>query len=348
MRAKDNYNTGKIENLPSDVKEWELISRSESQFLSVRDLRTYFDTPNGRVKAVDGVSFEIQEGEILGIVGESGSGKSVTGLSILGLVDEPGNIAGGEIKFREKNILNNSDEEMRQLRGSEIAFVPQEPMSALNPTFPIGWQVGEPLRIHHDIGKQDSIKRAAELMERVGIPSAYDRVYDYPHEFSGGMLQRAAIAMSLACEPSLLIADEPTTALDVTVQAQILNVLKDINKKNNMSILIISHNLGVIAEICDRVAVMYAGRIVEYGDIVELFDNPSHPYTKGLFNAMIDADTDDVKPIQGEVPDLINMPNGCNFQARCPFETKECSEVDPRLRKVDENQFSACIWRNHE
>jgi len=306
----------------SGEEESERISRDEEPLLSVQNLHTRFDTDQGTIHATDGVSFEVDKGEILGIVGESGCGKSVTSLSLMGLVDSPGYIADGSVMFDGVDLTELSREELRKYRGNRISMVFQEPSAAMNPVYNIGWQVGEPLRIHEDMKKSASRTRAVDLMRQVGIPSPEDRVDDYPHQFSGGMLQRAVISMALACEPDLLIADEPTTALDVTIQAQIL------------------------AETCDRVAVMYAGRIVEYGTVDEIFNDPRHPYTQGLIGAVPDPTRDgqDLSPIPGNVPNLASTPDGCNFVTRCPYATEECEQFDPRLREVGENHYSACIF----
>jgi len=332
----------------SAVEEEDLIQRSEKPLLSVRDLHTRFDTEDGTVRAADGVSFEIEPGEILGLVGESGCGKSVTSLSIMGLVDSPGYIADGEVLFDGEDLSTKSREELRRIRGNGVSMIFQEPMTALNPVFDIGWQVGEPLRIHQDMSRKASRTRAIELMREVGIPSPEDRIDDYPHQFSGGMRQRAMIAMALACEPDLLVADEPTTALDVTIQAQILDLIRDLNEEMNTAVLLITHNLGVVAEVCDRVAVMYAGRIVEYGDVHDIFNNPRHPYTKGLINAVPDPTRDEqtLTPVEGSVPNLANTPEGCNFADRCPYSVDECEKIDPRLREVDDDHYSACIWED--
>ena len=333
---------------PAEVPEWKRISRFDDPLLSVRDLHTRFDTDDGTVRAVDGVSFEIAEGEILGLVGESGCGKSATSRSLIDLVQSPGYVADGEVRFRDESILEKSDEELRQIRGSDVSMIFQEPMSALNPVFDIGWQVGEPLRVHEDMSRDASRRRAAELMRRIGIPSAEERVDDYPHEFSGGMRQRAMIAMALACRPDLLIADEPTTALDVTIEAQILDLIQELNEELGMAVLLITHDLGVIAEVCDRVAVMYAGRIVEYGDVVDVFTDPRHPYTRGLVDCVPDPRESDksLDPIPGQVPDLSDAPDGCNFAPRCPFAVPDCRETDPRLREVADDHFSACVWED--
>ena len=333
---------------PASEPEHERIRRGDDPLLSVRNLHTRFDTEDGVVRAADGVSFEIDEGEILGLVGESGSGKSVTSRSLMNLVRSPGYLPEGEVLFKGEDVLEKSAEELRRIRGNEMAMIFQEPMSALNPVFDIGWQVGEPLRVHEDMSKGAARARAAELMREIGIPSAEERVDDYPHQFSGGMRQRAMIAMALACEPDLLIADEPTTALDVTIEAQILDLIDDLNDELGMAVLLVTHDLGVVAEVCDRVAVMYAGRIVEYGDVEDVFRDPRHPYTKGLLDCVPDPRTDEavLDPIEGEVPELHDLPDGCTFAPRCPFAVEECELTDPRLREVDEDHFSACIWED--
>ena len=332
----------------SDRKEIDLIERPDSPLLSVRDLRTYFDTEEGTVRASDGVSFEIEPGEILGIVGESGCGKSVTSLSVMRLIQNPGYIASGEVLFEGEDLTTKTNEEIRRLRGNKMSMIFQEPMTAMNPVFDIGWQVGEPLRIHQEMSRSASRTRATELMRRVGIPSPEDRVDDYPHQFSGGMRQRAMIAMALACEPKLLVADEPTTALDVTIQSQILDLIRELNDRLEMAVLLITHNLGVVAETCDRVAVMYAGRIVEYGTVRDIFNDPRHPYTKGLINAVPDPRRDEqtLTPVTGSVPSLVDMPKGCNFASRCPYATEQCETTDPRLREVGDDHYSACIWED--
>jgi oligopeptide/dipeptide ABC transporter ATP-binding protein len=333
---------------PGEGSEWDRIERAEEPLLAVDDLQTRFDTEAGVVRAVDGVTFEIQEGEILGLVGESGCGKSVTSRSIMSLVESPGEIHGGRISYEGENLREKSERELREIRGEDISMIFQEPMSALNPVFDVGWQIGEPLRIHEGASKAASRQRAVELMRRVGIPSAEERVDAFPHQFSGGMRQRAMIAMALACEPDLLVADEPTTSLDVTIEAQILEIIQELNERQNMAVLLITHDLGVVAEVCDRVAVMYAGRIVEYGDVVDIFKDPRHPYTKGLLDCVPDPrrQQDSFTPIEGQVPELTDPPAGCNFADRCPFATEECTGTDPRLREVDDDHYSACIWED--
>ncbi|ELZ84648.1 oligopeptide ABC transporter ATP-binding protein [Haloferax elongans ATCC BAA-1513] len=321
---------------------------SDDSLLSVRNLQTRFQTAGETVQAVDGVSFDIAEGEILGIVGESGCGKSVTSLSLMDIVPEPGEVHGGTVRFDGEDILTKSPEEKRQLRGNRVSMVFQEPAKALNPVFDIGWQVGEPLRVHENLTKSASRAKAVELMRRVGIPSPEERVDDYPHEFSGGMRQRAMLAMALACTPDLLIADEPTTALDVTIEAQILDLIQELNVQTSMSVLIVTHDLGVVAEVCDRVAVMYAGRVVEYGDVEDIFANPQHPYTKGLIDCVPDptADEQSLEAISGTVPNLADTPEGCNFAPRCPHATDECRQIDPRMRAVGDDHYSACLWED--
>lgn len=328
------------------AEEAERIGHGGEPLLSVKNLHTRFDTEEGTIRAADGVSFDVDKGEILGIVGESGCGKSVTSLSLMALINSPGYIADGSVMFDGVDLTQLSESEIRKYRGDRISMVFQEPSTAMNPVYNIGWQVGEPLRIHEEMTKSASRSRAVDLMRRVGIPSPEDRVDDYPHQFSGGMLQRAVISMALACEPDLLIADEPTTALDVTIQAQILDIIKELNDKLDMSVLIVTHNLGVVAETCDRVAVMYAGRVVEYGTVNEIFNNPRHPYTKGLIQAVPDPTRDgqDLSPIQGTVPSLADTPKGCNFASRCPYATDACEQFDPRLREVGDKHYSACIF----
>ena len=333
---------------PGTGSEAERIRQYDDPLLSVQNLHTRFDTDDGTVRAADGVSFEIEEGEILGLVGESGSGKSITSRSLMNLVPRPGYIPEGDIKFKGESLLEKSSEELRSVRGNEISMIFQEPMSALNPVFDIGWQVGEPLRVHKDMSKKAAKGRAADLMRQIGIPSAEDRVDDYPHQFSGGMRQRAMIAMALACEPDLLIADEPTTALDVTIEAQILDLIDDLNDELGMAVLLVTHDLAVVAEVCDRVAVMYAGRIVEYGEVETVFRDPRHPYTKGLLDCIPDPRKEMVEfdSIEGDVPELHDLPDGCTFADRCPFAVEECEATDPRLREVDDDHFSACIWED--
>jgi oligopeptide/dipeptide ABC transporter ATP-binding protein len=287
--------------------------------LSVRGLQTSFTTRHGLVRAVTGVDFDVHKGEILGLVGESGCGKSVTALSLLGLVAKPGHIDGGEAMFEGQDLLKLPDKELRNLRGDRIAMILQQPTSSLNPVMDVGYQIGEVLELHRGMNRAASQERAIELMRMVGIPDPERRLKAYPHEMSGGMAQRVMIAMALACEPDLLIADEPTTALDVTIQAQILDLMADLREKTNTAIILITHDLGVVAEMCDRVAVMYAGEIVEQADVLTLFAEPKHPYTKGLIGAVPVPGVirDELATIPGNVPNLVDLPDGCRFAPRC-------------------------------
>tara|TARA_B100000809_G_scaffold204601_1_gene206005 strand:- start:508 stop:1476 length:969 start_codon:yes stop_codon:yes gene_type:complete len=315
--------------------------------LEVKDLRTYFNTRDGVVKAVDGVSYDIQEGETLGLVGESGCGKSVSALSILRLIaSPPGRIVGGSVEFEGRDLMKLSDAEMRRVRGNDIAMVFQEPMTSLNPVLTIGRQLTEGLELHLKMSKGDARSRAAELLTMVGIADAAQQLKNYPHQFSGGMRQRVMIAMALSCNPKLLIADEPTTALDVTIQAQILELLQKLSAEMGTSVLIITHNLGVIARYANRVNVMYAGKIVEGATARELFTNPQHPYTKGLLKSVPRLDQDRTKKlstIEGSPPDLINLPQGCAFQPRCAYAVAECSVSVPPLTDRGDGHVAACF-----
>lgn len=314
--------------------------------LEVRNLKTYFFTEEGVVKAVNDVSFEVDKGEILGLVGESGCGKSVTSLSIMGLIpDPPGKILNGEIWFKGKNLLEKSEKELREIRGNDISMIFQEPMTALNPVFTVGHQIEEVLKLHTDLKGKDLTDRAIEMLKLVGIPSPEQRIKSYPHEMSGGMRQRVMIAMALACNPSLLIADEPTTALDVTIQAQILDLIIEMQKKFNSAVILITHDLAVIAETVNKVAVMYAGVIVEKADVYELFKNPLHPYTQGLLNSIpvLGQRNKELQEIPGRVPNLINLPNGCYFADRCSKATEACKNGDIPLKEVKPGHFVRCI-----
>ncbi len=316
--------------------------------LQIRDLRTSFYTRDGVVKAVDGVSFEVRRGEVLGLVGESGCGKSVTSLSVLRLVSPPGKIDGGEILFDGRNLLTLSAGEMTQLRGNRIAMIFQQPTSALNPVFKVGDQITEVLKIHQDLGKKAGIARALELLKMVGISDPQRRFQAYPFELSGGMAQRVMIAMGLACIPDLLIADEPTTALDVTIQAQILDLMRDMRSKLNTAIILITHDLGVVAEMADRIAVMYAGQIVEEARTDELFRDPKHPYTQGLIASIpvLGEIKDELEVIPGNVPNLINLPPGCRFASRCRVREAKgltiCTEQMPELKPVAAAHTARC------
>jgi oligopeptide transport system ATP-binding protein len=312
--------------------------------LEVRDLKTYFYTREGVVQAVDGVSFDVDKGQTLGIVGESGCGKSVTALSIMGLIPKPpARIAGGQVLFEGKDLTQLNDRQMQNVRGRQIAMIFQDPMTSLNPTIKIGTQITETLVRHYGTPKDQARKRAIELLEEVRIPRAAERLDDYPHRFSGGMRQRVMIAIALSCNPNLLIADEPTTALDVTIQAQILDLLDELRREHEMAMILITHDMGVVAETADDIAVMYAGQIVEYTNSLELFDNPEHPYTEALLGALpqLEGDEQEIREgrltsIPGRPPDLINPPEACRFAARCPYSHYEdsCTRVQPQLREI--------------
>jgi oligopeptide transport system ATP-binding protein len=307
--------------------------------LEVRDLRTQFFTRDGVVKAVDGVSFDIRRGEAMGLVGESGCGKSITSMSIMRLIPQPpGKIVSGEVVLDEegqkRDLLKLDEDEMRHIRGRVISMIFQDPMTSLNPVLTIGYQLMEPLKIHFGMNDDQARKRAIELLMQVGIPAAAERLDDYPHQFSGGMRQRVMVAMALACDPKMLIADEPTTALDVTVQAQLLDLIKRLNRDTGTAVLIITHDLGVVADLCDRVMVMYAGQIIESGTGDEIFDNPKHPYTRGLMQSVPrlgPSVRDRLVPIEGMPPDLIAPPQGCRFRPRCPSAFSKCVETPPRV-----------------
>ena len=320
------------------------MENNKKTLLEIKDLKTHFFTEAGVVKAVDGVDFKVYEGETLGIVGESGCGKSVTAFSIMRLLDYPGKTVGGEIIFKEKNILKKSETNMRKIRGKEIAMIFQEPMTALNPVLTIGFQIAESLRMHFNINKEEAIKKAIKLLTKVGIPVPQQRVNEYPHQLSGGMRQRAMIAMALSCDPTLLIADEPTTALDVTIQAQILELMKSLLRDFNGSLIMITHDLGVIAEIADRIAVMYAGKIVEYADKKTIFHDPSHPYTFGLLTSIprLDMEMKRLNVIPGTVPNPLHFPSGCKFNTRCRFATEKCQEKEPALTGMEEGHLIRC------
>ena len=312
--------------------------------LEVRDLHTVFSTKNGNVKAVDGVSFEINPGETLGIVGESGSGKSVTALSVMRL-QRPGKVLSGEVLFQGRDLTKVSEGEMREIRGQDIAMIFQDPMTSMNPVFRTGWQVGEPVRLHHGWDKTRAMAVAVSMLGKVGIPTPEARARDYPHQFSGGMRQRAMIAMGLTTTPKVLIADEPTTALDVTIQAQILDLLRHVNRDFGTATILITHNLGVVAGMCERVMVMYAGRVVESGPTVDVFAHPKHPYTWSLLRSIprLDAERhEQLKAIDGLPPDLIDLPSGCAFHPRCQFKIERCSRDAPVLNRVGETQLAAC------
>ncbi len=305
--------------------------------LEVKNLKTQFKSKDGVVKAVDDVSFYLNRGETLGVVGESGSGKSVTAMSILRLVQHPGKIVGGEILFEGRDLLKLDEKEMRKVRGKEISMIFQDPMTSLNPVLTIGRQLSEPLITHMGLTKVQALKESVDLIKMVGIPNAAERVKSYPHHFSGGMRQRVMIAMSLACRPKLVIADEPTTALDVTIQAQILELLEKLQAETGTSVLLITHALGVVAGMADRINVMYAGHIVETASSDELFENPRHPYTMGLLKSiprLDEARRGRLQPIQGSPPDLLDLPTGCPFVSRCEYSLPQAETILPQLRQV--------------
>lgn len=312
--------------------------------LEVKHLETSFFTHVGEVQAVRNISFSVKKGEILGIVGESGSGKSVSLMSIMQLIEHPGKIKNGEILFEGEDLLKKKEKEMLDIRGKEIAMVFQDPMSSLNPVYRIGNQIVESILYHDKISKAEARKRAVELLKLVGIPSAEERLNSYPHEFSGGMRQRVMIAMALACHPKLLIADEPTTALDVTIQFQILRLMKQIQEKEGTTIMLVTHDLGVVAELCERVVVMYGGKIMEEAPVEDIFYNPGHPYTKGLLRSIPSAKNSKERlvPIPGSPPDLLNPPKGCPFCYRCEEAMELCTQAEPELYKIGENRRCAC------
>ncbi len=315
--------------------------------IQVKNLRTSFFTPEGEVCAVDDVSFEIEEGRTLGLVGESGCGKSVTALSILRLIPSPpGRVVGGEVIFRDRDLLGLSSEEMRRVRGNDISMVFQEPMTSLNPVFTVGNQIIEAIRLHQGLGKQEARVRAVEMLRLVKIADPEARVDVYPHQLSGGMRQRVMIAMALSCNPKLLIADEPTTALDVTIQAQILDLMKELQERLGMALLLITHDLGVVAEQADEVAIMYAGKIVEQARPDVIFSQPLHPYTLGLLNSVPGISGEKKKRLEaipGVVPNLLELPGGCRFRDRCPRAADVCAEGEPELVEKDKGRTVACF-----
>lgn len=325
----------------------------EQLLLDIRGLRTHFFTDDGLARAVDGVSYSLAKGETVGVVGESGCGKSVTALSILRLIpDPPGKIVGGEILFEGTNLLDLSAAEMRRIRGNDISMIFQEPMTSLNPVFTIGNQIAEAVRLHQGLSKRDALAKAIESLRLVGIPAPERRVHEYPHQLSGGMRQRAMIAMALSCNPKVLIADEPTTALDVTIEAQILDLMRNLQHELGTAIIMITHDLGVVAEMARKVVVMYAGKVVEQAPVEQIFAEPNHPYTQGLLQSLprVDKDASGVKhrlqEIPGIVPSLLKLPPGCKFASRCPKVMPICEEQEPPLEQVASDHLSAC-WLNH-
>ena len=319
------------------------------QLLEVEDLRTYFQTRAGLVRSVDGVSFSVGEGELLGLVGESGCGKSITALSIMRLISEPGKIVGGSIKFKGEELTTASSERMRAIRGNDIAMIFQDPMTSLNPVFTVGEQIAEALRLHRKLDRKKARESAIEAMREVSIPSPERRINDYPHQLSGGMRQRVMIAMALACDPEFLIADEPTTALDVTIQAQILELLDELRKTRKLAVLLITHDLGVVAEVADRVCVMYTGKIVEESGVDAIFENPKHPYTQGLLRSVPKLTVEGVEravrleTIEGTVPSPTNLPNGCHFAPRCKFRMDRCVHGEIPLYRTADASLVRCV-----
>ena len=317
----------------------------------MQDLRVQFDVSGGPITAVDGINFEIDRGEIVGIVGESGSGKTMTALSLLRLIPEPGKITSGRILYGEKDVVEMTDEEIREFRGNEVAMIFQDPMTSLNPVLRVGFQIEEAMAAHSRFTRKQAHDRVVPMLQRVRIPAAKDRVRDYPHQFSGGMRQRAMIAMGVSNEPSLLIADEPTTALDVTVQASIIELLRDLSRELRAAVILITHNMALVASLCNRVIVMYAGRIVEQGPTRAIFKNPQHPYTWSLLRSMPRVDEVEKErliSIKGLPPDLGRMPPGCKFHPRCRFRVDHCVEEEPPLGEVDKDQLARCwvLMRN--
>ncbi|WII72220.1 ABC transporter ATP-binding protein [Bdellovibrio sp. 22V] len=316
--------------------------------LDVQNLKTRFKTDEGSFLAVDGVNFSVKKGQTLGIVGESGCGKSVTSLSVMRLIQKPGNIESGKVMFKGKDLLEASDSQMRSIRGNEIAMIFQEPMTSLNPVYTIGDQIEEAILLHQkDLNKQQARERAIEMLRKVGIPAPEKRFHEYPHQLSGGMRQRVMIAMAISCNPELLIADEPTTALDVTIQAQILDLMRKLQKDFNAGMILITHDLGVVAEMCQEVAVMYAGRIVEFGTVEDIFYRPKHPYTKGLLDSIPHFETghklDQLRTIKGMVPSLYNLPVGCRFADRCPYAQDDCRASYPNIENLRGIHKVACF-----
>jgi len=313
------------------------------KILEVKDLVVHFETDDGCVRAINGLNFSIGREKTLGLVGETGAGKTTTALSILNLVpNPPGKIKNGTITLDGKNVLEMSDKELEEMRGNDVAMIFQDPMTALNPVMTVGDQIAESIELHQHVSPKEAFEKAKEMLKMVGI--AESRAYDYPHQFSGGMRQRVVIAIALACEPKLLLADEPTTALDVTIQAQVLDLMKDLIDRRHMSMLLITHDLGVVAEVCDDVAVMYAGQIVEIGSANEVFNATSHPYTEGLFDSLpnLRERGEELVPIKGLMPDPMNLPEGCAFAPRCPYATEACQKSAPGLRHMGGTHYVAC------
>ena len=334
----------------------ELVVPGMDRILDIEDLYIEFDSPDGLVKAVDGLSYFVREGETLGVVGESGCGKSVTALSVLRLIpNPPGRISGGSIRFQGRSLLELPEIELESIRGNDISMIFQEPMTSLNPLYTVGKQISEALILHQGLSKREAMDQATEMLRRVSIPEPEARINSYPHKLSGGMRQRVMIAMAICCSPKVLIADEPTTALDVTIQAQILDLIRDLQRTNGTAIVLITHDMGVVAENADRVVVMYAGRKVEEAEVDELFDNPGHPYTKGLLGSIpnleevahVEGERPRLSEISGMVPSLTDLPSGCAFAPRCAFAADKCREAYPRLEEMRPGHWISC-WRFEE
>ncbi len=311
--------------------------------LDIKNLTIHYEAEGGTVHAVEGLNLTLGRGESLGFVGETGAGKTTTALGIMRLIpNPPGKIKSGEIIFNGENLLSKSESEMRKIRGAKIAMIFQDPMTSLNPVITVDKQIAEMISLHKNVSKSEALKLAGDMLELVGIRR--ERMHDYPHQFSGGMKQRVVIAIALACDPELLIADEPTTALDVTIQAQVLELMKELKQKFSASMILITHDLGIVADICDKVAIMYAGRVVEYADKRSLYTNPVHPYTRGLFRSVpdIEEDVDELPVIPGLMPDPVNLPSGCAFHPRCSMAVDECRNSRPKMIEAEEGHFAAC------
>jgi len=322
-------------------------AKSKSTLLEISNLSIHFLLESGTVRAVNDLSIGLETGETIGLVGETGAGKTTTALGIMQLIQTPpGLIVNGKVEFEGRNLLDASEAEMRTVRGNKIAMIFQDPMTSLNPVITVRDQIAEVLLLHQRLSSAEALEKADEMLDKVGIRK--ERVNEYPHQFSGGMKQRVVIAIALACNPALLIADEPTTALDVTIQAQVLELMKELKDEFNTSMIMITHDLGIVAEICDKVAIMYAGSVVEYADKMSLFKNPKHPYTVGLFGSIPDiySDVDSLKPIKGLMPDPMNLPSGCPFHPRCDSAKPECERLAPKSVKVGENHFVRCLLYN--
>lgn len=318
--------------------------KNKKELLNIKDLGVYYITEDGTVKAVNGVDIKLNKGETLGLVGETGAGKTTTALGIMRLIpNPPGKIMSGKIEFDGQDLLKLSEAEMRKIRGNKISMIFQDPMTSLNPVMTVGNQIAEVIQIHQELSKKEASEKAKEMLEIVGIPG--ERVNDYPHQFSGGMKQRVIIAIALACNPQLLIADEPTTALDVTIQAQVLDLMNNLKKEFETSMILITHDLGVVAEVCDKVAIMYAGEIIEAAPIEQLFENPKHPYTVGLFGSIpnLEDDSDRLNPIKGLMPDPTNLPTGCKFHTRCPYATEACKKQEPKVTETEDGHKVKCL-----